>query len=365
MKLFSPDTFLQNFSVWAAQTEESIRVRVEQQSEKARNFDYQRLHPTQLVKAWQKSSFESKVKAGETVYNTLIQMARRSLHAQRHEVSLKDGNLVYWATHKKGLETILYLHGFGDSKDGVYSLAFSLAAHYNIIAVDLPGFGESFCHPHLDYSAESYGRWLDEFLTRIASGPIHVVGNSLGGAIGIKLATVRPDLVQSLCLLNSAGIVDHKHGSIYDELLRGENLFQVKTLEEFQLFWDRVFHRRPYLPPFVKLFIFDKFRKNHDWYGQLVRQSFGEIRRKSDPRYKKLFMNDHLTKLRVPSLIIWGDQDRLFPVVHGQKGHKLSKNAQFIVLKQVGHAPQVEVPRLVARHLHEFIQGLQKTKQEA
>ncbi len=384
LKFFESRALLQNLASWADTTDVKLRGWWHKQSEdllasfmpspsqwgtaaleqaRALDIDWPRL--SQLKTNIHKSTFDAKVKAGESLYSTYTKAARKWLGAELREVELTAGRIHYWTTSSNHPETILFIHGFGDSKDGAYSLAFHLAKQFNVIALDLPGFGQSFRDPELCYDTHSYGRWLDEFMTKARIGPVHVVGNSLGGAMALKLALVRPDVIKSLCLLNTAAIIDFKHHSIYDDILRGEILFQVQTFEQFEKFWSTVFHRRPFLPPFVKEYFFHTFRENHDWYGQLVRQNFGGYASKKDPRYKKLFMNEHLRKIEAPTLIIWGDRDQLFPVAYGEKGHKLLKDARFLVLSDVGHAPQVEVPEEVARHLKQFIAGLSASQDQS
>jgi abhydrolase domain-containing protein 6 len=351
LKFFEGNTLIQNVSNWSAAA-----------LEQARTLDIDWPNVSRFKNSWQDSTFEAKVKAGESLYHACIRAARRVIGAEVREVELIDGVVHYWTTNKPNRETVLFLHGFADSKDSVYSLAIHLFKEFNVMAIDLPGFGQSFANPELPYDTHAYGRWLDEFVTKSGMGPVHVVGNSLGGAMALKLALVRPDVVKSVTLLNAAGVIDLEHESLYDDIIRGENIFQVKTLEEFEKFWSKVFYRQPFLPPFGKEFIFQRFRQNHDWYGQLVQRNFGGYSDKNDPGFFDLFMNKNLERIEKPALIIWGDRDQLFPVAYGAKGHTLMKNSRFVVLKDVGHAPQVEVPRMVARHLKKFIRELPKAE---
>jgi abhydrolase domain-containing protein 6 len=323
--------------------------------QKARALEIDWSDLSKLRSSLQDSTLEAKVRAGESLYHACIKAARRVIGAELRTVELSDGVVHYWTTNRPNRETILFLHGFADSKDSVYSLAMHLFNDFNIMALDLPGFGESFANPELAYDTHSYGRWLDEFVTKTGMGPVHAVGNSLGGAMALKLALVRPDVVKSVTLLNAAGLIDPDHESLYDEIMRGRNIFQVKTLEEFEIFWSKVFHRQPLLPPFGKEFIFHRFRQNHDWYGELVQRNFGGFSSRTDPNLSDLFMNKNLDRIDKPALIIWGERDQLFPVAYGAKGHSLMKGSRFVVLKDVGHAPQMEAPRVVARHLKRFI----------
>ncbi len=298
----------------------------------------------------------TRLKIGEEVYTKSIALGRHLIKAQLHEVKISDGTICYWKTNNSNPETILFIHGFGDSKDGCYPLAMALTRHYNMMAFDLPGFGASFQDEHLPYTFESYGQWMIEFLDAVATGPVHVIGNSLGGAMAMKVAELRPDLVKSLTLIDTAAISDPEVESAYDNFIAGDNLFQVRTREEFERFWKTIFFREPLLPIFLKEYIFEQFRQNSDLYGRFITQTFEGVSSRKDPKLQKLFMDKALKSMKMPVHIIWGEKDRLFPLAFGEKAHKLAKGSRFTVLKNVGHAPQVESPLLTAKHIKRFLE---------
>ncbi len=311
-----------------------------------------------LLLRWEERRFKASARVGEVIYKSLSHMARRWLKAKVHEVEISGGKVRYWKTSMGRPETILFFHGFGDSMDGVYPLAHRMVDKFDWIVPDLPGFGQSFKRNDLPHNHDAYRIWLGELVDAAKMGPVHVVGNSLGGAFSIMLAQERPDLVKSLTLLNTAAVTDFKAISLYDELLAGKILFQIKTRTDFDAFWARIFEKGPYLPPLIRDYFLLEFQNNHEWYGYLVKQIFNEVTHRRDPRYKDLFLNQYLPKLKVPSLIIWGAEDRLFPQAFGERAHKLLRNSRFVVLDGIGHAPQVEAPALVAKHLNEFIASL-------
>jgi abhydrolase domain-containing protein 6 len=319
------------------------------------------IHYKNLDERWQAAAFQQKTKVGEHLYKSYQRIAQKWLGAEIKVVNLKDGPVTYWQTRKPGRDTVLFLHGFGDTKEGAYPLSFFLNSHFNVIAVDLPGFGESFRRPDLSHNLDAFGRWLEEFIDAIEMGPVHVAGNSLGGAMALKLALTRPEIVKSLILLNNAGIVDLEHRSIYDELLEGKSPFSVHTMEDFDAFLLQVFHKPPQIPPFLKEYVFHQMRQNNSWLEYLVKQNFENFKDRESPEYQAIFMNDKLDTLNVPTLIIWGDRDHVLPLAYGKEGQRLLKNSQFVILEDVGHAPQVEAPSKVAKLMKDFISGLNQT----
>lgn len=309
---------------------------------------------------WGERFFRARVRLGELLYKTFARMMFTSLKARIYECEISAGKIRYWKTQAGHRETILFFHGFADSMEGVYPLAYHLTSRFDLIVPDLPGFGESFKRPDLSHSFEVYQGWISEFIEAAGVDAVHLVGNSFGGSIAIMLARIRPDIVKSLTLINSAGVNDFQAPSLYDEILAGQYLFQITSQKELMAFWRRVFERPPPLPPLVREFFLQRFRDNFEWYGYLFREIFGKVKDRDDPLYKELFFNQHLSQLKFPALIIWGAEDRLLPLPFGQLAHRLLQGSRLIVLDGVGHVPQIERPRLVAKHLGDFILRRQK-----
>ncbi|RZA24353.1 MAG: alpha/beta hydrolase, partial [Proteobacteria bacterium] len=292
----------------------------------------------------------TRARIGSEVANRALALGRQLIKAELGEVQLKDGPISYWKTNNTHPETILFIHGFGDSKDGCYPFAMHLTRSFNMMAFDLPGFGSSFKNTDLVYNFDTYAAWMEEFIEKIGVGPVHVIGNSLGGAMAMKLAQVRPDIVKTLTLIDTAAVIDDRYDSAYDDFINGKVMFQIKSRQEFDLFWKCVFNKPPFMPIFMKDHIYEQFRSNYDLYGRFIHDIFRDIKSRVDPGLTQLFMNNALAEMKMPIHIIWGDQDRLFPLTYGQRAHELVKGSEFTVMKDIGHAPQVEAPAAAAKH---------------
>ena len=322
---------------------------------KGRGFDQQDWKLARIQERISELQDATRAKIGQEVFLKSIALGRQLIKAQLYEAQIKDGKISYWKTNNSNPQTILFIHGFGDSKDGCYPLAMHLTRHFNMMAFDLPGFGSSFKDDHLAYNFETYGQWMQEFIDVVGCGPLHVVGNSLGGAMAMKLAELRPDLVKTLTLIDTAAVIDTRYASAYDDFIKGKVLFQIKTRSEFEAFWKTIFHRPPLLPIFLKDFIFEQFKANHDLYGRFILETFAGIKSRHDVKLDKLFMDSALKAMKIPVHIMWGEYDKLFPLAYGQRAHELIPGSEFTVLKNVGHAPQVEAPHLTAKHIRKFI----------
>jgi pimeloyl-ACP methyl ester carboxylesterase len=105
---------------------------------------------------------------------------------------------------REGLPPALYVHGLGGSSQNWSALMPLLDDVVDSEAVDLPGFGDSPPPDDGDYSVTGHARAVIRYLDAAGRGPVHLFGNSLGGAVTTRVAAVRPDLVRSLTLVSPA-----------------------------------------------------------------------------------------------------------------------------------------------------------------
>ncbi|MEU5597074.1 alpha/beta hydrolase [Streptomyces sp. NPDC020298] len=105
---------------------------------------------------------------------------------------------------REGLPPALYVHGLGGSSQNWSALMLELDGVVDGEAVDLPGFGDSPPPDDGDYSVTGHARAVIRYLDATGRGPVHLFGNSLGGAVTTRVAAVRPDLVRTLTLVSPA-----------------------------------------------------------------------------------------------------------------------------------------------------------------
>ncbi|OIJ97198.1 alpha/beta hydrolase [Streptomyces sp. MUSC 14] len=105
---------------------------------------------------------------------------------------------------RAGLPPALYVHGLGGSSQNWSQLMTELDGVVDSEALDLPGFGDSPPPDDGDYSVTGHARAVIRYLDAAGRGPVHLVGNSLGGAVTTRVAAVRPDLVRTLTLVSPA-----------------------------------------------------------------------------------------------------------------------------------------------------------------
>ncbi|KJY24412.1 alpha/beta hydrolase, partial [Streptomyces katrae] len=113
-------------------------------------------------------------------------------------------NVRFRPPQREGLPPALFVHGLGGSSQNWSALMEQLADSVDGEAVDLPGFGWSPPPADRDYSVTGLARAVIRHLDAAGRGPVHLFGNSLGGAVSTRIAAVRPDLVRTLTLVSPA-----------------------------------------------------------------------------------------------------------------------------------------------------------------
>ncbi len=217
---------------------------------------------------------------------------------------------------------VLLLHGLGASSRWWFPLFPELtAADYRIVAPDLPGFGRSPGRPlPFDEAALS----LIELADRLGLDEFFLGGHSMGGAVAAQMAADYPSHVRRLVLINSAGIWRAAGQRAFGRLLQP---------------WS-------WCPPwFYPTLIGDMLRA-------------GPRSLMAASRYLRLYdIRPTLERVRAPTLIIWGEQDRLTPLDHGRDMARAHPNARLEKIPGARHLPMVSEPETVARLMLEFFAG--------
>ena len=257
-------------------------------------------------------------------------LSPNSIQAAGHTIAYLDGS---------SGEPLVLLHGFGAEKDNWLSTAWQLSGRYRVLALDVPGFGQSSQDPEANYSFEEQAARVAAFLDALRiTAPVHIGGNFMGGAIAGIFAARYPQRVKSLWLIAPAGVVSAERSDLSRAIAAGQNPMVVGSTEDFERLMDMIFVRRPYVPGAVMRILAEN-AASHRRFNEKI---FGDMRQPSVP------LEVLLKGSPVPTLILWGDQDRLVHVSGAAILGAVMPKAKVVVLKDVGHAPMIEEPRASA-----------------
>jgi pimeloyl-ACP methyl ester carboxylesterase len=258
-------------------------------------------------------------------------------------------------------EPALFVHGLGGSSQNWTDIAGLLRDRLAIEAIDLPGFGRS-APSQQGYSLDTQARLVIDYIRQSGRGPVHLVGNSMGGAISLLVAVQRPDLLRSLTLISPA-VPDLKlriHPLKHDPLLAAVVLPGIGPLALRRM---RTISPAARAKMTIKLCFADDSRFPERRMAEAVRET--AYRRRFSWSDRAMIRSTRaivwsqvirgragwqaMRGIRVPTLVIWGDTDRLVapdlaPYVAGA-----IPDARLLFLSDIGHTAQMEDPRTTAR----------------
>jgi pimeloyl-ACP methyl ester carboxylesterase len=258
-------------------------------------------------------------------------------------------------------EPALFVHGLEGSSRNWTDLIDLLRARLACDAVDLPGFGDSPPRPDGRYSIAALVQTVIALIEKQKRGPVHLIGNSLGGAVCVKVAATRPELIRTLTLISPA-LPDSRPRL---DLLR----FPVMSLPRVGA---RLIRQYQVLPPERRVAdvittcysdpaLFSQARfatevaelTRRDSLGYAAAVLTGSVRTLTAEFLRKGRHSAWRDAARVtaPSLVIYGSRDRLVDArMAGRAAHQF-KDAKIVVLPRTGHVAHMEHPGLVAAEI--------------
>ena len=278
----------------------------------------------------------------------LLQLNRATAGLAAHTVTT-GGHTLHYLDGGSG-QTLVLLHGIFAEKDHWVDFARPLTDHYRVLAPDLPGFGQSTRLPELDYGYDMQIEMLKGFLDPTGVQKAHLAGNSLGGTIAALFALRYPERVASVALVGAPHGLRTPQPSEMDALIdAGKSPLVVTEPDAFEPMLDFVFAKRPLLPyPIL-----------HAAKVDALRNAASNARIWNAQRKDRYLLDTRIDALTHPTLVLWGEKDRLFDVSGAAMLPKRLPHAQVHVLAGVGHLPMMESPKPSAAQYAEFLGGLQ------
>ncbi len=265
-----------------------------------------------------------------------------------------------------GTEPAVYVHGLGGAATNWTDLQYLLADRLDGHAIDLPGFGHSDPPPGGDYRLDTHVRAVTAYVEDVVGAPVHLFGNSMGGAVALRLAAERPDLVQTLTLVAPA-LPDLRPRVPGDPRLLALFVPGVDRLLAHRLGIDTVSRRARAT---LELVYADPARIHPerlaqaeqevvrrtglDWSARaLVRSGRGIVSTYLSRGERSLWQQ--ATRVQAPTLLVFGRQDRLVDVSLAARARRAIPSARLLVLDDCGHVAQMEHPQVVADAVRELL----------
>ncbi|WP_424536165.1 alpha/beta fold hydrolase [Sphaerisporangium viridialbum] len=277
-----------------------------------------------------------------------------------------DGLSVYVRSTPEGpQEKAVFVHGLAGSATNWTDLMAELRHQVRGYAIDLPGAGYSPASPRGDYSIGAHAAAVTALIEHIG-GPVHLLGNSLGGAVAVRVAATRPDLVRTLTLVSPA----------LPDLLPRYGPARVAMSAAPRLGEWAVTRLRT-LPPErrIRATMAMCYADSGRVHPDRLEDAVAELRRRDELPYAgqalvataRALVNEYFRRgadnlwrlaaqVTAPTLVVHGRHDRLVDPRMATRAGRTFQDVRLVLLPHAAHVAQMEFPALVARHVRVLMQ---------
>ena len=258
--------------------------------------------------------------------------------ARSHSVQVAGHRVHYLVEGPTDGPTVLLVHGLGGSADDWRNLAPWLAkAGYRVYLPDLPGYGRSEQPADFSYSMPDEAEVVVGFLDALGLKQVDLGGLSMGGWIVQHIAARHPERVRRLMLFDSAGL--------YEKPEWDTRLFTPTTHAELDQLEALMMPHSPKIPEFIARDILRVSHKN----GWVIHRAINTMLSGKDAT------DSLLPKLKMPVLIIWGEEDHITPLHLSERMHSLVPQSELDVFPGCGHLAPVQCTTQVGPRVVEFV----------
>ena len=231
-------------------------------------------------------------------------------------------------------QPLMLLHGLFGALSNFSDLIEHFRHTHKVIVPILPLYDLDLLHT----TVKGLAKHVQQFIDHKGYDQIHLLGNSLGGHVGLVYILSHPEKIKTLTLTGSSGLFENAMGDSYPK--RGDyEYIRAKTAETFydpavatKELVDEVFEITNSRIKVIKIIALAK---------SAIRNNLGE----------------ELGQIKMPTLLIWGKNDKVTPPFVAEDFHKLIPNSELAFIDQCGHAPMMEVPNAFNEILEKFLKA--------
>ncbi|MEU9415515.1 alpha/beta hydrolase [Streptomyces sp. NPDC048272] len=280
-------------------------------------------------------------------------------------------NVRFRPATREGLPPALFVHGLGGSSQNWSALMECLADEVDGEAVDLPGFGWSPPPADRDYTITGFARAVIRHLDAAGRGPVHLFGNSLGGAVSTRVAAARPDLVRSLTLVSPALPELRVQRSAVPTALMA-----VPGMAPLLLRLTRGLTAEQRTRGVTGLCYGDPTRVTPEGFAAAVEEM---ARRMALPYFWEAMTRSsrgivdaytlggqhglwrQAQRVLAPTLLVYGGRDQLVSYRMARKAAAAFRGSRLVCLPEAGHVAMMEYPEVVAAAFRELARDTRDT----
>ncbi|MGB7999678.1 MAG: alpha/beta hydrolase [Anaerobacillus sp.] len=242
------------------------------------------------------------------------------------------------------------LHGFLSSSFSYRRLIPLLTKAYTVVAIDLPPFGKSEKSNQFVHSYQNYAEVVVELLERLSIEQTVMIGHSMGGQVAMRASMLKDNLVSKNILLCSSGYLEKAK----------QSLIYTSYLPFFSVYLKRWLYRKGVRGNLINC-VYDPAMIDEEMMEGYIQPFFNEGIFRSLVRMIRDREGDlspaELKQIQTPSLLIWGENDKVVPLKVGKRLSEDLPNAELIIYEKTGHLLPEERPRSIMKDIETFLNG--------
>lgn len=265
-------------------------------------------------------------------------------------------NVHYRDEGRRDGRVLVLIHGSNASLHTWEPWVERLRTDYRIISLDLPGHGLTGVNPAGVYDNASYVGVVDALLTKLGIAKAVIGGNSMGGGVSWMFALAHPEKTEALLLVDAGGQPQAKS----DDLPIGFRLMRMPVIKEAARFIAprSIFESSIGTSMSVKSKIDDRLIDRYWELNRYPGNREATMKRFGDPGSRNYGTKEKLATIKVPVMIMWGEEDNLIPVSSAKWFADAIPAAKLLVYPDVGHIPMEEVPDKSAADVKAWLETL-------
>ncbi len=262
--------------------------------------------------------------------------ARQKFETEHSNYFEFRGSKIHYTDQGEG-QIVMMFHGFAGSFNNWRRLIEAFPSGYRLVAVDLAGFGLS-DPPQLaegDLLSEYYSDMSHELISHLGNEPVYLIGNSMGGYLAWETAVNYPEDISKLVLLDAAG---------YDFENTGAMLYNFSRSKIADMILKKG------IPKYITNAAGKRCLGNNHLVDHDHSDAFYELVNRTETLHTITMLgkanqfpdSSRIPNIEIPTLIVWGDKDKVVPIEHAHKFHRDIVNRELIIYEGSGHVPMIE-----------------------
>ncbi len=242
---------------------------------------------------------------------------------------------------------ILFLHGYGTSKEAMMAQIRWFSSSAQVIAPDLPAFGDNpLARGEAALTGEEYVQWIEDFRIAAKLPRVDVIGESMGGALAAAYAAKFPESVRRVVLESPAGLTPPHENALMKSLAQGTSSLDIRSDDDFERVLHLCFVHPPHVPAPIRRYLVAKSAARVENHPEIL-QTLGPFLGGG--------LEPSLGSIRAPTLVIYGDRDQItdcsmLPLfVDGISG------SQGMLIPGAGHVVFADAPSEVRSAVRSFL----------